>query len=72
MKKTQLNCWIPQTTFDLIDSRAKRLGMKASAYGSMILDSWAKSGKGLTEIESELEALRGAAEKSRRPKGSND
>ena len=57
MKKTQLNCWIPEDTFKLIDSRAKRLGMRASAYGSMILNTWADSGKGVTEIEAEIEAL---------------
>lgn len=57
MKKKQLNCWIPESTFELIDSRAKRLGMKASAYGSMILNNWAESGKGPTQIEAELEAL---------------
>jgi hypothetical protein len=57
MKKTQLNCWIPENTFQLIDSRAKRLGMRASAYGSMILNTWAESGKGVTQIEAEIEAL---------------
>jgi hypothetical protein len=37
--------------------------MRASAYGSLILNSWAKSGKGITEIEAELEKLKA-------PKGS--
>lgn len=64
MKKTQINCWIPETTFQIIDSRAKRLGMKASAYGSMILNRWADSGKGPTEIESELEAFKVAETQS--------
>jgi len=31
--------------------------MRASAYGSMILNTWADSGKGVTEIEAEIEAL---------------
>jgi len=56
--KKQLNCWIPTTTHDAIEARAKKLGMRASAYGSLILNSWEKSGKGLTEIEAELEKLK--------------
>ena len=56
--KKQLNCWIPNTTHDAIEARAKKLGMRASAYGSLILNSWAESGKGLTEIEAELEKLK--------------
>ncbi len=61
--KKQLNCWIPKTTHDRIDARAKKLGMRASAYGSLILNNWAKSGKGITAIEAELEKLKA-------PKGS--
>ena len=61
--KKQLNCWIPINTHDCIEARAKKLGMRSSAYGSLILNSWAKSGKGLTEIETELEKLKA-------PKGS--
>lgn len=58
ISKKQLNCWIPNATHDTIEARAKRLGMRASAYGSLILNNWAKSGKGLTEIEAELEKLK--------------
>ena len=61
--KKQLNCWIPSDTHKAIEARAKKLGMRASAYGSLILSSWAKSGKGITEIEAELEKLKA-------PKGS--
>ena len=61
--KKQLNCWIPNDTHEAIEARAKKLGMRASAYGSLILNSWAKSGKGITEIEAELEKLKA-------PKGS--
>lgn len=64
MKKKQLNCWIPKSTFDEIDTRAKKLGMKASAYGSLILSNWASSGEGLTEIETELERLKAAEDPS--------
>jgi hypothetical protein len=32
--------------------------MRSSAYGSLILSNWAKSGKGITEIEAELEKLK--------------
>ena len=55
--KKQLNCWIPKATHDCIEARAKKLGMRASAYGSLILNNWTKSGKGITEIEAELEKL---------------
>ena len=41
-----------------VEVRAKKLGMRASAYGSLILSSWAKSGIGITEIETELEKLK--------------
>ena len=61
--KKQLNCWILNDTHGAIETRAKKLGMRASAYGSLILNSWAKSGKGITEIEAELEKLKA-------PKGS--
>ena len=61
--KKQLNCWIPNDVHEAIEARAKKLGMRASAYGSLILSSWAKSGKGITEIEAELEKLKA-------PKGS--
>ena len=61
--KKQLNCWIPNDVHEAIEARAKKLGMRASAYGSLILNSWAKSGKGITEIEAELEKLKA-------PKGS--
>jgi hypothetical protein len=50
-------------TCEAIEARAKKLGMRASAYGSLILNNWAKSGKGITEIEAELEKLKA-------PKGS--
>ena len=56
--KKQLNCWIPTATHDAIEARAKKLGMRASAYGSLILNSWVESGKGLTEIEAELDKLK--------------
>ena len=56
--KKQLNCWIPNDTHEPIEVRAKKLGMRASAYGSLILNNWAKSGKGITEIETELEKLK--------------
>ena len=56
--KKQLNCWIPNETHEAIEVRAKKLGMRASAYGSLILNNWAKSGKGNTEIETELEKLK--------------
>jgi hypothetical protein len=56
--KKQLNCWIPNATHGTIEARAKKLGMRASAYGSLILNNWAKSGKGLTEIEAELDKLK--------------
>ena len=61
--KKQLNCWIPDDIHKAIEARAKKLGMRASAYGSLILKNWAKSGKGITEIEAELEKLKA-------PKGS--
>jgi hypothetical protein len=61
--KKQLNCWIPNDVHEAIEARAKKLGMRASAYGSLILSNWAKSGKGITEIEAELEKLKA-------PKGS--
>ena len=61
--KKQLNCWISNDTHEAIEARAKKLGMRASAYGSLILNNWAKSGKGITEIEAELEKLKA-------PKGS--
>ena len=56
--KKQLNCWIPNDVHEAIEARAKKLGMRASAYGSLILNNWAKSGKGITEIEAELEKLK--------------
>ena len=56
--KKQLNCWIPNDTHEAVEVRAKKLGMRASAYGSLILNNWAKSGKGITEIEAELEKLK--------------
>ena len=56
--KKQLNCWIPNDTHKVIEARAKKLGMRASAYGSLILNNWAKSGKGITAIEAELEKLK--------------
>ena len=56
--KKQLNCWISDDTHKSIEVRAKKLGMRASAYGSLILNNWAKSGKGITEIEAELEKLK--------------
>ena len=56
--KKQLNCWIPHDTHEAIEARAKKLGTRASAYGSLILNNWAKSGKGITEIEAELEKLK--------------
>jgi hypothetical protein len=55
--KKQLNCWITNDTHEAIEVRASKLGMRSSAYGSLILSNWAKSGKGITEIESELEKL---------------
>ena len=61
--KKQLNCWTPKATYEHIEARAKKLGIRASAYGSLILNNWAKSGKGITEIEAELEKLKA-------PKGS--
>ena len=61
--KKQLNCWIMNNTCEAIEARAKKLGMRASAYGSLILNNWAKSGKGITAIEAELEKLKA-------PKGS--
>jgi hypothetical protein len=56
--KTQLICWIPNDTHEAIEVRASKLGMRSSAYGSLILSNWAKSGKGITEIEAELEKLK--------------
>ena len=56
--KKQLNCWVLNGTHEAIEARAKKLGMRASAYGSLILNNWAKSGKGITEIETELEKLK--------------
>ncbi len=56
--KKQLNCWIPNHTHEAIEVRANKLGMRASAYGSLILNNWAKSGKGITAIETELEKLK--------------
>ena len=58
--KKQLNCWIPKETHDYIEARARKLGMRTSAYGSLILSNWAQSGKGLTAIETELENLMAA------------
>tara|TARA_B110000444_G_C18715882_1_gene536017 strand:- start:271 stop:465 length:195 start_codon:yes stop_codon:yes gene_type:complete len=54
----QLNCWVQNDTQEAIVARSKKLGIRASAYGSLILNSWAKSGKGVTEIEAELEKLK--------------
>ena len=56
--KKQLNCWITNDTHEAIEVRASKLGMRSSAHGSLILSNWAKSGKGITEIESELEKLK--------------
>ena len=61
--KKQLNCWIPNDTHKAIEARAKKLGRRASAYGSLILNKLVKSGKWITEIEAELEKLKA-------PKGS--
>jgi hypothetical protein len=60
--KKQLNCWIPNNTYEAVEARANKLGMRASAYGSLILNNWAKSGKGITEIEAELEKLKASEE----------
>lgn len=56
--KKQLNCWISNDTHKAVEVRANKLGMRGSAYGSLILNNWAKSGKGITEIETELEKLK--------------
>ena len=56
--KKQLNCWISNDTHEAIEVRATKLGMRSSAYGSLILSNWAKSGKGIIEIETELEKLK--------------
>lgn len=58
MAKKQINCWIPEEAFRSIEARAKRMGMKPSSYGSLILDEWAAKDEPLTPIEKELAKFR--------------
>ncbi|MGB0409316.1 MAG: hypothetical protein ACPG3X_06505 [Opitutales bacterium] len=58
MTKRQINCWIPEEAFEKIEERAKRMGMKISSYGSLILDEWAAKDEPLTPIEKELAKLK--------------
>lgn len=54
MAKRQINCWIPKEVYDQIEKRAKRLGLKPSSYGSIIVEEWVKRDEPLTPIEKEL------------------
>ena len=54
MSKKQINCWIQQKAFEAIEHRAKRLGMKPSSYGSLIIENWVEREEPLTPIEKEL------------------
>lgn len=56
--KKQINCWIPKEAFDKIEERAKRMGLKVSSYGSLILDEWVAKDEPLTPIEKELAKLK--------------
>jgi hypothetical protein len=59
IEKKQLNCWIPKSTYRELETRAAKLGLKASAYASLILNECSKSDmQGPTQIESELAKLK--------------
>ena len=58
MAKRQINCWIPKEVYDQIEKRAKRLGLKPSSYGSIIVEEWAAKDEPLTPIEKELAKFR--------------
>jgi len=40
--------------YEHIEKRAKRLGLKPSSYGSIIVEEWVKRDEPLTPIEKEL------------------
>ena len=54
MAKRQINYWIPKEVYEQIEKRAKRLGLKPSSYGSIIIEEWVKRDEPLTPIEKEL------------------
>ena len=59
LEKKQLNCWIPKSTYSELEARAAKLGLKASAYASLILNQCSQSDmRGPTQIESELAKLK--------------
>ena len=59
LEKKQLNCWIPKSTYSELEARAAKLGLKASAYASLILNECSQSDmQGPTQIESELATLK--------------
>jgi len=59
LEKKQLNCWIPKSTYSELEARAAKLGLKASAYASLILNQCSQANtQGPTQIESELAKLK--------------
>ena len=58
MSNRQINCWIQEDTYQLIEKRAKKSHLKPSAYGAMILNYWAEKQDALTPVEQELKKLR--------------
>ncbi len=57
MTNRQINCWIQEDTYQLIEKRAKKSHLKPSAYGAMILNYWAEKQDALTPVEQELRDL---------------
>ena len=57
MTNRQINCWIQEDTYQLIEERAKKSHLKPSAYGAMILNFWAEKQDALTPVEQELRDL---------------
>jgi hypothetical protein len=59
LEKKQLNCWIPKSTYSELEARAAKLGLKASAYASLILNACSQAdSQGPTKIEAELAQLK--------------
>ena len=54
MTNRQINCWIQEDTYQLIEKRAKKSHLKPSAYGAMILNFWAEKQDAFTPVEQEL------------------
>tara|TARA_B100001093_G_scaffold421903_2_gene414353 strand:- start:343 stop:540 length:198 start_codon:yes stop_codon:yes gene_type:complete len=65
MTNRQINCWIQEDTYQLIEKRAKKSHLKPSAYGAMILNNWAEKQDAMTPVEQELKALREQVESSK-------